>query len=128
MARFKLKENEKLLYEERHDWNTVIHRAKDGIIYVTDKRVVFCATGSGKQLFIEKGWGGDYHKSKNIRWESEHNRIDFTVGRTLLFFKAKYLTLDGKNTKVVDTLYFADGSNADYISPLEKLINKLKNK
>tara|TARA_R100000458_G_C8220081_1_gene204732 strand:+ start:123 stop:545 length:423 start_codon:yes stop_codon:yes gene_type:complete len=123
MARFKLKENEELLYERRHDWNTCIHRASQGTLYVTNKRVVFCATASWKQVLIELY--GD-RRSRNIRWEAKHNRIGFINGRYLVFFKAKWLTLDGKNTRVVAHAYFADGSDANKKIFLVDLISQLK--
>ena len=111
MARFKLKENEELLYSEMHYWSTIVHRANHGTIYVTDKRVVFCATASWKQLFIELG---EDQKSKNIRWEADHSRIGIIDGKIMLIGKCKWLTLDGKNTNIQVFDGFID------------LINKLK--
>ena len=126
MARFKLQKGEELLYSEIHDWNTIIHRAKHGTVYVTNKRVVFCATATWKQIAIELY---EERKSKNIRWEAEHNRIGFIDGRFALFAKAKYLTLDGKNTNVVVGMLnlIPDSANYDWMGlSLEELIDKLK--
>ena len=100
MARFKLQNNEELLYSELHYWMNLIHRADHGTIYITNKRVVFCATGSLKQAFIELF---EKQKSRNIRWEAEFNRIGFIKNKDndLLYPGVIFLSLDGKKTGVV---------------------------
>ena len=113
MARFKLKENEKLLYSEIHDWFTIIHRAKHGTLYVTDKRVVFCATATWKQVLIELY---EEQKSKNIRWEADFNQIGFKdTKENLLLPPRSWIKLDEKETGIAVADGFID------------LINKLKN-
>ena len=99
MARFKLKEDEKLVYKKNGVyWFNIRHITNFGTLYLTDKRIVFCATAGWKLILF--GMTSDaISKSENIRWEAEHNRVGVVDGKGI-YYKLKFMTLDGKNTGV----------------------------
>ena len=113
--RFKLKKDEKMLcLKTRAYWFNSRHLANFGTIYFTDKRIVFCATPSWK-LFFAGPLFDPITKSANIRWEAEHNRVGVVDGKGI-FFRVKFMTLDGKNTGIaleedfIDLLNTFEGS------------------
>ena len=98
--RFELKKDEKmLLLKPRAYWFSIRHVTNFGTIYFTDKRIVFCAT-PGWKLFCANPFLIDiFTKSANIRWEAEHHRVGVVDGKGI-FFRVKFMTLDGKNTGI----------------------------
>ena len=99
MARFSLKEDEKLLcFKRRAYWSNLRHASNFGTLYFTDKRIVFCATAWWK-LFLFGQIFDSFIKSENIRWEAEHNRVGVVDGKGI-HSKLKFMTLDGDNTGV----------------------------
>ena len=97
--RFELKKDEKiLLLKPRAYWFSIRHVTNFGTIYFTDKRIVFYAT-PGWKLFFVPFLIDIFTKSANIRWEAEHHRVGVVDGKGI-FFRAKFMTLDGKNTGI----------------------------
>ena len=101
MVRFKLKEDEKLVYKKNGVyWFNIRHITNFGTLYITDKRIVFCATAGWKSFlfpFFEMFDG--FITSANIRWEANHNRVRVVDGKGM-HSHIKFLTLDDKNTGV----------------------------
>ena len=105
--RFELKKDEKmLLLKPRAYWFSIRHVTNFGTIYFTDKRIVFCAT-PGWKLFFAGPLIDTFTKSANIRWEAEHHRVGVVDGKGI-FFRAKFMTLDGKNTGILIEEDFID--------------------
>jgi len=99
MPRFKLADGEKLLSERRRTyWKNLKHVGNMGSLYLTDKRVVFCATEGWKLLLLGLTLES-LIKSGNIRWEACHARVGYVKGSGL-HVKLNFLTLDGNNTNV----------------------------
>ena len=82
-----------------------------GSLYLTDKRVIFCATEGWKLLLLGQIFDS-FIKSKNIRWEGEHARIGHLKGSGL-HSKLNFLTLDGNNTNVA--------ADDDFVNLLDRL-------
>ena len=98
--RFELKKDEKiLLLKPRAYWFSIRHVTNFGTIYFTDKRIVFCATAGWKLFFFAGPLIDAFTKSANIRWEAEHHRVGVVDGKGI-FFRVKFMTLDGKNTGI----------------------------
>ena len=98
--RFELKKDEKiLLLKPRAYWFSIRHVTNFGTIYFTDKRIVFCATPGWKLFFANPFLIDIFTKSANIRWEAEHHRVGVVDGKGI-FFRVKFMTLDGKNTGI----------------------------
>tara|TARA_B100001989_G_C24539293_1_gene466531 strand:+ start:1615 stop:2250 length:636 start_codon:yes stop_codon:yes gene_type:complete len=98
-SRFKLKKDEKILFlKPRAYWINIRHLTNFGTIYFTDKRIVFCAT-AGWKLFFAGPLIDPTTKSANIRWEAGYNRVGIVDGKGI-FFRVKFMTLDGKNTGI----------------------------
>ena len=107
--RFELKKDEKiLLLKPRAYWFSIRHVTNFGTIYFTDKRIAFCAT-PGWKLFLFGGpfLNDTFTKSANIRWEAGHHRVGVVDGKGI-FFRAKFMTLDGKNTGILIEEDFID--------------------
>ena len=99
-TRFKLNRDEKMLcLKPRAYWFNVRHLTSFGTIYLTDKRIAFGAT-AGWKLFFAGPLIDTFTKSANIRWEAGHHRVGVVNGRGI-FFRVKFMTLDGKNTGIV---------------------------
>ena len=99
-TKFKLKKDEKLLcLKPRAYWFNIRHLTNFGTIYLTDKRIAFGAT-SGWKLFFAGPLIDTFTKSANIRWEARHHRVGVVDGKGI-FFRLKFMTLDGKNTGIV---------------------------
>ena len=99
MGRFELKEGEKLIsFKRRAYWKNLKHAGNFGTLYLTDKRIVFCATAGWKLILFGQIFDS-FIKSANIRWESDFTRVGFEKG-TGLHSKLYFLTLDGKNSGV----------------------------
>ncbi len=112
MERFELLNSEKLLSEKRRTyWKNIKHAGNMGTLYLTDKRVVFCAT-AGWKLFLFGQIFDSFIKSGNIRWEASYKRVGHGKG-TGLHSKLNFLTLDGDNTNVA--------ADDDFINLLDKL-------
>ena len=106
--RFELKKDEKiLLLKPRACWSSIRHVTNFGTIYFTDKRIVFCATAGWKLFFFASPLIDTFTKSANIRWEAEHHRVGVVDGKGI-FFRVKYMTLDGKNTGITIEEDFID--------------------
>ena len=98
-TRFILKKDEKLLcLKPRVYWFNIRHLTNFGTIYLTDKRIAFGAT-SGWKLFFAGPLIDTFTKSANIRWEAGHHRVGVVDGKGI-FFRIKFMTLDGKNTGI----------------------------
>jgi len=98
--RFKLQKDEKILYlKPRTYWFNIRHVTNFGTIYFTNKRIVFCAT-AGWKLFFAGILIDPYTNSENIRWEGGHHRVGVVDGKRI-FFRIKFMTMDGKNTGIV---------------------------
>ena len=98
-TRFKLKKNEKMLcLKPRAYWFNIRHLTSFGTIYLTDKRIAFGAT-AGWKLFFAGPLIDTFTKSENIIWEAEHHRVGVVDGQGI-FFRVKFMTLDGKNTGI----------------------------
>ena len=107
--KFELKKDEKiLLLKPRAYWFSIRHVTNFGTIYFTDKRIAFCAT-PGWKLFLFGGpfLNDTFTKSANIRWEAGHHRVGVVDGKGI-FFRAKFMTLDGKNTGILIEEDFID--------------------
>ena len=101
MGRFELQEGEELLsFKRRAYWRNLKHAGNFGTLYLTDKRIVFCATPGWKLFFANPFLIDTFTKSANIRWEAEHHRVGVVDGKGI-FFRVKFMTLDGKNTGIV---------------------------
>ena len=106
-TRFKLNRDEKMLcLKPRAYWFNVRHLTSFGTIYLTDKRIAFGAT-AGWKLFFAGPLIDTFTKSANIRWEAGHHRVGVVDGKGL-FFRAKFMTLDGKNTGILIEEDFID--------------------
>ena len=98
-TRFKLNRDEKMLcLKPRAYWFNIRHLTSFGTIYLTDKRIAFGAT-AGWKLFFAGPLIDPFIKSANIRWEAEHHRVGVVDGKGI-FFRVKFMTLDGKNTGI----------------------------
>ena len=98
-TRFKLNRDEKMLcLKPRAYWFNIRHFTNFGTIYLTDKRIAFGAT-AGWKLFFAGPLIDPFIKSANIRWEAEHHRVGVVDGKGI-FFRVKFMTLDGKNTGI----------------------------
>ena len=98
--RFELKKDEKiLLLKPRAYWFSIRHVTNFGTIYFTDKRIAFGATAGWKLFFFASPLIDAFTKSANIRWEAEHHRVGVVDGKGI-FFRVKFMTLDGKNTGI----------------------------
>ena len=99
-TKFKLKKDEKLLcLIPRAYWFNIRHLSNFGTIYLTDKRIAFGAT-AGWKLFFTGPFIDAFTKSSNIRWEAGYHRVGVVDGKGI-FFRIKFMTLDGKNTGIV---------------------------
>ena len=99
-TRFKLKKDERMLcLKPRAYWFNIRHLTSFGTIYLTDKRIAFGAT-AGWKLFFAGPLIDTFTKSANIRWEAGHHRVGVVNGKGI-FFRVKFMTLDGKNTGIV---------------------------
>ena len=112
--RFELKKDEKiLLLKPRAYWFSIRHVTNFGTIYFTDKRIAFCATPGWKLFFASLkspmtfSLIDTFTKSANIRWEAGHHRVGVVYGKGI-FFRAKFMTLDGKNTGILIEEDFID--------------------
>ena len=101
--RFDLAEQEKLLLVKRH----VVWRNKNlfdgnyGTLYLTNKRVVFCAT-EGWKITLLVAWIWEFLiKSRHIRWEAPYSNLGHVKGSGLLESKMNFLTLEGNKTGIV---------------------------
>ena len=109
--RFELKKDEKiLLLKPRAYWFNIRHLANFGTIYLTDKRIAFGAT-AGWKFFFARPLVDIFTQSTNIRWEAGHHRVGVVDGKGI-FFRAKFMTLDGKNTGILIEEDFIDLLNA----------------
>ena len=107
MKRFELSDGEKLLCEKRRAyWKNIKHVGNFGTLYLTDKRVVFCATAGWKLLLFGQIFDS-FIKSGNIRWEASHKQVGSIKG-TGSHAKIHFLTLDGENTNVAADDDFID--------------------
>ena len=98
-TRFKLKKDERMLcLKPRAYWFNNRHLTSFGTIYLTDKRIAFGAT-AGWKLFFAGPLIDTFTKSANIIWEAEHHRVGVVDGQGI-FFRVKFMTLDGKNTGI----------------------------
>ncbi len=112
MGRFELLDGEKLLSEKRRAyWKNLKHAGNFGSLYLTNKRVVFCATAGWKLLLFGQIFDS-FIKSGNIRWEAAHERVGHVKG-TGLHSKLNFLTIDGDNTNVA--------ADEDFINLLDTL-------
>ena len=87
-----------LCLKPRAYWFNIRHLTSFGTIYLTNKRIAFGAT-AGWKLFFTSPLIDTFTKSANIRWEAEHHRVGVVDGQGI-FFRVKFMTLDGKNTGI----------------------------
>ena len=101
------------MYEKKRIlWISLKYPGSHGSLYLTDRRVVFCATAIWKYLFIGNVFE-HFVESRNIRWESDYAQIAFTKGNGLNK-SLNFITLNVENTNIVDPDDFM------------KLLNELK--